>query len=78
MAQLLTLTRSLIAAAPMALVLVAFGTGHVPVPWLLIGGGLGCLVYAITLRLVGELTSAEIVAGLRLIGERVRMPRRSA
>jgi stage V sporulation protein B len=72
MPQVLTLMRSLVAAVPMTVVLAAFGTHQVSVLWLLIGGGLGFLAYAITLLLVGELSGADVAAGLALIRRRGR------
>jgi O-antigen/teichoic acid export membrane protein len=72
---LLTLARSLIAAAPMALVLAAFGTEHVSVPQLLVGGVLGALVYGLSLRAVGELSSTEVAGGIGVIRKWVRTRR---
>ncbi|HEY1833125.1 MAG TPA: flippase [Solirubrobacteraceae bacterium] len=53
--QLLTLGRCVIAAAPMAAILFAFGTGRLPVLTMIAGGFAATVAYLATLLITGEL-----------------------
>jgi len=67
-----TLGRSLLAGAIMGGVLLLFGTGPLPVPILLLGGGLGTLAFVVSLLATGEITRHEIAELLQ------RLPRSSS
>ena len=59
------LLASLAAAGAMALVLLPFGTGDVAVVLVVVGGTLGCVVYAGVLVLTRQVTREELAALLR-------------
>jgi O-antigen/teichoic acid export membrane protein len=74
----ITLVRSLMAAGVMALILAAFGTGHLSILELLAGGALGLIGFATALLITREV-SLEQVGGLYAEAtSRFRTPARGA
>lgn len=57
------LSRVLVAVAVVSGMLFALGTGEVALPVLLLGGVLSVVVYAATLRVLGELSASDVAAG---------------
>jgi O-antigen/teichoic acid export membrane protein len=71
-----TLTRAVVAAAGMGLVLFAFGTGSLSVAAWVAGGSLGVLVFCSLLVLTGEVGTGELRRGAAVVTSAMNRARR--
>jgi O-antigen/teichoic acid export membrane protein len=69
-----TFLRVLVAVAGMSAVLLAFGTGSVSIPLLIVGGLLGSIAYAAILLATREITSAQLRTGWTTLARARRRP----